>query len=208
MRFRLAVAKGAGWLMLALAFSQWSGRGFAAEANQDGARRGFLQRAHPMMVERGMLTVNGLPVKTGMSFRIADLHFLFIDVPGTGSTVISDRPFAGAREQKRAFKGSMLTVMSGGNRLELTSSNRLHGTHSAYVRLDRDSRSASRTPEIGYASSGAAPVVWIQDAGGVRVHRRRVAVRTRRALREAKLCRPSARGREACAIIREVRYHE
>ncbi len=168
-------------------------------------RHGLWQRAHPLVVDRGVLTVNGMTVKTGLNFRVADLRYLFVDVPGAGTAVISDRPFAGAREQKSAFRGGMLTVVAGESRVQLSAARKVHGNGSVYVRLDRVSRSGSRVPEIGYGSAAMSRVTWVQDAGGVAAQRRRrVNVSMGRRLREAKLCRPSRKGPEKCAIVREV----
>ena len=167
-------------------------------------RHGFWQRAHPLVVERGVLTVNGMTVKTGLNFRVADLHCLFVDVPGAGTVVISDRPFTGAREQKGAFRGGVLTVWAGESRVQLSAARKVHGNGPAYVRLDGGSRSGSRVPEIGYGGAAMSRVTWVQDAGGVMARRRRLNVSVGRRLREAKLCRPSRRGPEKCAVVREM----
>ena len=190
-----------GGLLLALAWMPAMGQAQGTEP----ARHGLWQRAHPLVVEGGVLTVNGMTAKTGLNFRVADLHYLFVDVPGAGTAVIADRPFTGAREEKGAFRGGVLTVSAGESRLQLTAARKVHGNGSAYVRLDRGSRSGSRVPEIGYGGAATSRVTWVQDAGGVvGPRRRRVNVSAGRRLREAKLCRPSRKGPEKCAVVREV----
>ena len=185
--------------MLALVCAPAVGR-----AQEQTVRRGLLHRGHPLVVESGVLTVNGMTVKTGLNFRVADMRCLFVDVPGVGTAVISDRPFAGAREQRGAFRGGVLTVVAGESRVQLSAARKVHGNGSAYVRLDGGSRSGSRVPEIGYGSAAMSRVTWVQDAGGVTARRRRVNVSMGRRLREAKLCRPSRKGPEKCAIVREM----
>lgn len=161
---------------------------------------------HPMKVRNGILTVDGLPVETGLNLRIANLRYLYICLPGAGTAVISEQPFAGAREQKAAFRGNALSVSAGGSRLQLTAANRLRGTRSAYVRFDRGADGGMRTPAISYGDAAMVPAVWPQQGIEARPLRRRVRVSGRRAARTARLCRPSAHGGEKCAIVREVVY--
>ena len=59
-------------------------------------------------------------------------------------------------------------------------------------------------PEIGYGGAALSRVTWVRDAGGVVARRRRVNVSVGRRLREAKLCWPSRKGPERCAVVREV----
>ena len=115
---------------------------------------------HALTIQRGVLTVDGLTAKVDLNYRIADLRYLYVYVPGVGTTVISDAPFAGAAEQKDAFEGDSLTVISGGNRLQLTAERRLLGTRSAFVKLDPAFGPSSRMPMIGFGNSAAAPYEW------------------------------------------------
>jgi hypothetical protein len=158
-----------------------------------------------LTIRRGVLTVDGLTVKTGLSFRVADMRYMYVYVPGAGTTVIAERPFSGAWEQKSAFRGRTLTVNAGGNRLQLTAGNRMRGTRSVYVRFDRGSVRGVDVPMVGFGEAALAPAVWSADDGALWNGRRRVRVSGRR-LRSAKLCRPSRRGRELCATIREVAW--
>lgn len=115
---------------------------------------------HPLTVERGVLTVNGLTAKVNLNYQIADLRYLYIYVPGVGTTVISDAPFAGAAEQKNAFDGEVLTVNSGGNKLQLTAAHKLLGKRAAYVKFDPTFGPSSRMPVVGYGETAAAPYAW------------------------------------------------
>ena len=157
-------------------------------------------------MERGVLTVDGLTVKTAVTLRIAHLHFLYVFVPGAGTAVIAEQPFSGAEEQKAAFRGRTLTLMAGGSQVQLTAANRLRGTRSAYVRFDPGESSGMHTPAISYGDTALVPAVWPQESVMARGARRRVRVSGRRAVRSAKLCRPSPKGRELCATVREVVY--
>jgi hypothetical protein len=161
-------------------------------------------RAHPLRVQGGVLTVDGLTVKTGLNLRVANLHYLYIFVPGTGTAIVSDQPFAGASEQKAGFNGNVLMVQAGERRLELTATHRMHGTHAAYVRLERGMGPALREPAISFGDASWVPAVWPeQDAGPAGAHGHKSRGRM---LRSAKLCRPSPHGHEVCAVVHEVLY--
>lgn len=174
--------------------------------NGEAHSRGLWKRAHPITIRRGVLTVDGLTVKTGLSFRVSDMRYMYVYVPGSGTTVIAERPFGGAMEQKSAFRGKTLTVNSGGSRLQLTAANRMRGSRSAYVRFDRGSVAGVMLPMVGFGNAALAPAVWESDGGDTWRGRRQVRVRGGRFLRTAKLCRPSPHGREKCATIREVAF--
>ena len=165
-----------------------------------------LGASHPLRVDNGVLTVDGLTVKTGMDLRIANLRYMYIGLPGEGTAVVAERPFVGAHQERAALRGNTLTVMAGGSRVQLTAANRLRGTHAAYVRFERGAGPAGGRPEMGFGDAGMVPAVWGGALPEERVPVRRVKVRRSRALRTAKLCRPSRKGREMCATIREVVY--
>jgi hypothetical protein len=174
-------------------------------AGDDARRNGAWSRTHPLTIRRGVLTVDGLTVKSGLSYRVADLRYMYVYVPGTGTTIISERPFGGAEEQRGAFRGRTLTVSAGGNRLQLTAANRMRWSHSAFVRFEAGAGAGARTPQIGFGEAALAPAVWHPDEAESRGMRRRVRVRGRQ-LRMARLCRPSPHGGEKCALIREVAW--
>lgn len=176
--------------------------GSAGEGVGHGGR---LSKAHPIAIQRGVLTVDGLTVKTGLSLRVPAWRYMYVYLPGSGTALIAERPFAGAREERGAFRGKTLTVNAGGTRLQLTASNKMRGSRSAYVRFDRGLVDGVREPMVGFGDAALAPAVWSPDGGQLWNGKRRVRVSGRR-LRTAKLCRPSAHGREMCATIREVVY--
>lgn len=170
------------------------------------AGAGECRAAHPLRVQGGVLTVDGLTVETGVDLRIANLRYLYVYLPGSGTAVIAERPFSGAREQRAAFQGNALTVNAGGSRLQLTAANRMRGSKTAYVRFERGAGPGGRKPVVSYGDAAMVPALWNSDAEMERPERRRMKVNARRALRTAKLCRPSRRGKETCATIREVVY--
>ncbi len=192
MRLRLSVVKSVGWGLLAL---MGAASGVRASAS-----------AHPLRVQSGVLTVDGMTVRTGMDLRIANLHYLYIGLPGAGTAVIAERPFGGAHEERGAFRGNSLTVMAGGSRLQLTAANRLRGTHSAYVRFEPGAGPGNGGPDVSFGDAALVPAIWGGALPEEHYPPRQIKVRGRRALRSAKLCRPSRKGREACAVIREVVY--
>ncbi len=165
-----------------------------------------LASGRSLRVQHGTLTVDGLTVQTGLELRIAALRYMYIALPGAGTVVIAEKPFAGAREQKAAFGGSTLTVVAGERRIQLTSANRMRGTRSVYVRFDAGVGAFRRVPALSYGPTAAVPAIWLEDGGGVETVRRPSKVKGSRRLRTAKLCRPSAHGPELCATVREVTY--
>lgn len=193
MRLRLTVVKGVFGGVLALI-------GAAS-----GGMQALAAAAHPLRVESGVLTVDGLAVKTGVELRIVNLHYLYVGLPGVGTAVVGERPFAGAIEERGAFHGNTLTVMAGGSRVQLTAAHRMRGTHVAYVRFDRGQGPHGR-PDVSFGDAAMVPATWGGALPEEHFSPRRVRVRGSRALRTAKLCRPSRKGKEKCALIREVVY--
>ncbi len=163
-----------------------------------------LAAAHPLRVDSGVLTVDGLTVRTGVELRVANLHYLYVGLPGVGTAVVAERTFAGATEERNAFHGNALTVMAGGSRVQLTAANRLRGAHTAYVRFERGVGPRGGRPEIRFGDAALVPAVWGGALPEEHFASRRIRVRGSRQLRTAKLCRPSRKGKEACALIREV----
>jgi hypothetical protein len=189
MRLRSFVVRKLGVVVLTLA-------GLGGSVRADAA-------VHPLRVDGGVLTVDGFTVKTGVDLRIANFRYLYVGVPGFGTAVVSERPFAGAEEERAAFRGNLLTVTADGRKVQLTAANRMRGTHSAYVLFMPGGGTSLRKATVSYGDAAMTPAVW----GGAPMERvpvRRVRVRGARAPRTAKLCRPSRKGHEACALIREV----
>ncbi|MBB5344620.1 hypothetical protein [Tunturibacter empetritectus] len=113
-------------------------------------------------ISRGTLTVDGMTGKAALNYEIKDLKYVYIYVPGVGTTIISNDPFPGAVEQKRAFDDKTLTVTVGDHVLQLASDNRLLGktAESAYVLVDRSFTVPTKFPVVGYGPIRVAPYAW------------------------------------------------
>ena len=183
-----------------------TGSAQARETASAGSTR-HTPRLHAFRVQEGVLTLDGLTLRTHINLRTAAWQSLFIDLPAVGVVRISEQPFPGSAEQKAAFQGNVLTVRAGGRRLELTASNRLRRAKSAYVRFDPGPGRGNTLPAIGYGGETLASVVWAGEETTPAGTPRHLRVNGRRSARTAKLCQPSKSGRERCAIVREVLYH-
>ena len=193
MRLGLMMRTMVGWAVLAAAALGGEGRAMAAGA-------------HPLRVQNGVLTVDGMTARTGLHLRIADLHYLYVAIPGEGTVVIAEKPFAGAHLETGAFQGNLLTVTAGGSRVQLTAANRFRGNRAAYVRFDREVAGTLVLPMLSYGDAAKVPAVWPDERMAPVAPRRRVMVKGRRVPRTAKLCGPARRGKTTCAVIREVVY--
>ena len=113
-------------------------------------------------VQRGILTVDGMPGKAGLNYEIKDLKFIYLYAPWIGITIVSHSPFPGAIEQKNAFNDQTLTVTVDSHKLQLYSDKRLLGKkpESAYVAVDRNFRLPSQLPVIGYGETLRPPYAW------------------------------------------------
>ena len=113
-------------------------------------------------IERGILTVDGMPGKAGLNYEIKDLKFIYLYAPWIGTTIVSHSPFAGAMEQKNAFDDRTLTVTVDTHQLQLYSDNRLLGKkpESAFVAVDRGFKLPAQFPVIGYGETLRPPYAW------------------------------------------------
>jgi hypothetical protein len=113
-------------------------------------------------IARGILTVDGLTGKAALNYEIKDLKFIYFYVPGIGTTVVSNDPFPGAVEQKRAFDDKTLTITIGEHVIQLTSDNRILGKvpESAYVLVDKYFIVPAKFPVMGYGPIRVAPYAW------------------------------------------------
>jgi hypothetical protein len=113
-------------------------------------------------ISRGTLTVDGMTGKAALNYEIKDLKYIYVYVPGVGTTIISNDPFPGAVEQKKAFDDKTLTVTVGDHILQLASDNRLLGKvpASAYVLVDRSFSVPTKFPVVGYGPIRVAPYAW------------------------------------------------
>lgn len=202
MQLRLWWVKCVGSCLLALVSATAGARQPGDTYGAGGGR----QRAHAVGIGGGVLTIDGLTVRTDVDLRVASQHFVYIYVPGAGTALISTKPFGEAHEQKAAFRGNTLSVLAGGRRLQLSTPNRMRGTRSAYVRFDAGVGPHLRMPTVSYGDAATVPAIWPEDDVAFAVSRRRVKVKARRALRSARLCRPSPKGKELCALVHEVVY--
>jgi hypothetical protein len=113
-------------------------------------------------ISRGTLTVDGLTGKAALNYEIKDLKYIYLYVPGIGTTVVSNEPFPGAVEQKRAFDDKTLTLTVFDHVLQLSSDNRLLGKtpQSAFVLIDKSFTVPTKFPVVGYGPIRVAPYAW------------------------------------------------
>ena len=116
----------------------------------------------PVSVERGTMTVDGMTGKAALNYDIADLKFIYLYAPGIGVAIVSNEPFQGAVEQKKAFNEKTLTVTIGEHILQLASDKNILSKkpESAYVMVDRTFTLPSRFPVMGYGTVIKAPYQW------------------------------------------------
>jgi hypothetical protein len=119
----------------------------------------------PVTVVKGALTVDGLIAKADLNFQILDLQYLYIWVPGMGTAVISNHPFAGSKLQIDALNGSLLTIKADDHQLQLAGDHDFLGGKkpkplSLYVGIDRTFDHGSIYPEFGYGNTRKAPYNW------------------------------------------------
>lgn len=74
----------------------------------------------PVDIVHGKLTIDGLIAKAGLNFQIIDLKYFYIWVPGLGTAIVSNQPFAGATLEGGALDSNTLTVTVDGHKLELS----------------------------------------------------------------------------------------
>ena len=116
----------------------------------------------PMAVARGTMTVDGMTGKAALNYDIADLKYVYLYAPGIGVAVVSNEPFPGAVEQKKAFNEKTLTVTIGEHTLQMASEKNLLGKkpESAFVLVDRTFTLPSKFPVMGYGTVRKAPYQW------------------------------------------------
>jgi hypothetical protein len=113
-------------------------------------------------ITRGTLTVDGMTGKAALNYEIKDLKYVYFYVPGIGTTVVSNAPFPGAVEQKKAFDDKTLTVTVGEHIVQLSSDQRLLGKtpESAFVLVDKSFAVPTKFPVMGYGPIRVAPYAW------------------------------------------------
>jgi hypothetical protein len=113
-------------------------------------------------ISRGTLTVDGMTGKAALNYEIKDLKYVYFYVPGVGTTVVSNSPFPGAVEQKKAFDDKTLTVTLGDHVVQLSSDARILGktAESAFVLVDKNFIVPTKFPVMGYGSLRVPPYAW------------------------------------------------
>lgn len=116
----------------------------------------------PVSISAGTLTVDGWTGKARLNYDIADLKFIYLYAPGIGTTIVSESPFAGAKEQPGAFNDKTLTITVDGHPMQLSSERRLLGKkpQSAWVAVDRSFLLPAKFPVFGYGTTTKAPYAW------------------------------------------------
>jgi len=116
----------------------------------------------PVSISAGMLTVDGWTGKAQLNYDIADLKYLYVYVPGIGTTIVSQNSFPGAKEQPGAFNDKTLTITVDGHPIQIYSEKRLLGKEpqSAWVAVDRSFMLPVKFPVFGYGPLVRAPYAW------------------------------------------------
>jgi len=116
----------------------------------------------PISIAAGTLTVDGWTGKARLNYDIADLKFLYIYAPGVGTTIVSQNPFPGAKEQPGAFNDRSLKITVDGHPIELASDKRLLGKkpEPAWVVVDRGFLLPAKFPVLGYGTTTKSPYAW------------------------------------------------
>jgi hypothetical protein len=113
-------------------------------------------------ISRGTLTVDGMTGKAALNYEIKDLKYIYFYVPGIGTTVVSNAPFPGAVEQKKAFDDKTLTITVGEHTVQLSSEKSVLGKNpeSAFVLVDKSFVVPTKFPVVGYGPIRVAPYAW------------------------------------------------
>jgi hypothetical protein len=116
----------------------------------------------PVSIAAGTLTVDGWTGKARLNYDIADLKFLYIYAPGIGTTIVSQNPFPGAKEQAGAFNDKTLHVTVDGHPIEVWSEKSLLGKkpRAAWVLVDRGFMLPAKFPVFGYGPTTKSPYSW------------------------------------------------
>jgi hypothetical protein len=120
------------------------------------------EKMTPVTITAGTLTVDGWTGKARLNYDIANLKFLYIYAPGIGTTIVSQSPFPGAKEQPGAFHDQTLHVTVDGHPIELWSDKTLleKKARPAWVMVDRGFMLPAKFPVFGYGATTKPPYVW------------------------------------------------
>lgn len=139
----------------------------AAAAGKDGKKgkkkKEKAPKLTPMHIEQATLTVDGWTGKARLNYDIADVKFIYLWVPGTGTVVASIQKFPLGTEQKGAINGKNLTLEAQGHTIQVSAEKPLLKDKkpvSAWVYIDTHYKQHSMYPEMGYGSATMAPYAW------------------------------------------------
>jgi hypothetical protein len=122
----------------------------------------------PVNIVHGELTVDGLIAKAGLNFQITDFHYMYIWVPGLGTTVVSNHFFPGSKLEENALSDKLITVTIDNHQLQVASEQPLlPGKNrkqvkpmNLFVGLDTAYAKGGQYPELGYGDIAKAPYSW------------------------------------------------
>lgn len=116
-------------------------------------------------VRDGIYSVDGMVGKVKLNYDIKAANYVYLFVPGVGTALVSLAPSDDAVWVPGAYRDGQLTMHVAGHTLNLTGVEALVNDKGkeplkVYVRLDRESWKLSRTPMMGFGSTGLAPYEW------------------------------------------------
>ena len=135
--------------------------GFDERGKKIREKKVKVAKSASIFVERGILTVDGMPGKAGLNYEIKNLKYIYLYTPWIGTTIVSAEPFPGAAEQKNAFSDRTLTVAVEEHSLQLYSDKRFFAKpKAAYVAVDRDFKLPLKYPAMGFGNTLQRPYTW------------------------------------------------
>jgi hypothetical protein len=143
-------------------FASTTNLGYDEKGKKLVAKKVKAPKMTPLSIAAGTLTVDGWTGKARLNYDIADLKFLYLYAPGIGTTIVSQNPFPGAKEQAGAFNDKSLKIVVDGHPIELASDKRMLAKkpQSAWVAVDRGFLLPAKFPVFGYGSTTKAPYAW------------------------------------------------
>jgi hypothetical protein len=143
-------------------FETATNQGYDAKGKKIVTKKVKPPKMTPLSIAAGTLTVDGWTGKARLNYDIADLKFLYLYVPGVGTTLVSQNQFPGAKEQAGAFNDKSLKITVEGHPIEVSSDKRMLGKkpQSAWVAVDRGFLLPAKFPVFGYGTTTKAPYAW------------------------------------------------
>ena len=135
--------------------------GFDGRGKKIREKKVKVAKSASIFIERGILTVDGMPGKAGLNYEIKNLKYIYLYTPWIGTTIVSTEPFPGAAEQKNGFSDRTLTVTVQDHSLQLYSDKRFFAKpKAAYVAVDRDFKLPLKYPAMGFGNTLQRPYTW------------------------------------------------